>query len=97
FPFDALRYADADLLVLPLHRSTEFPAALILIADAGAFGEDLQPWEELSASLQDFEERQRRIVEVEARCSELKRRTEESESLHTLGLAANRTLNKDEV
>lgn len=97
FPFDASRYPSADLLILPLHRSTEFPAAGVLIADAGAFGEDLQPWEDISEALQDFERRQRRIAEVESRCTDLKRRTEESESLHTLGLAANRTLNKDEV
>jgi signal transduction histidine kinase len=97
FPFDASQFPDADLLLLPLHRSSDAEAVGLFIAAAGSFGEDLQPWEEVAEALQDVEERHRRVVATEVRCAELKRRMEESESLHTLGLAANRTLNKDEV
>ncbi|HET8655717.1 MAG TPA: GAF domain-containing sensor histidine kinase, partial [Longimicrobiaceae bacterium] len=69
----------------------------LLIADTGAFGEDLQPWDSLTAAVEDFEDRCWRLADAEARCAELQRRVEESEALHTLGLAANRTLDMDEV
>lgn len=97
FPFDAARFSNADLLVLPLHRTTQREASCLLISSAGAFGEDLQPWMDIAEALQDFESRHRRVARAEAECADLRRRAEESESLHTLGLAVNRTLNKDEV
>lgn len=97
FPFDSEHFANADLLILPLHRTTPREASCLLISPAGAFGEDLQPWMEVAEALQDFEDRHVRIAHAESECAELRRRVEESESLHTLGLAVNRTLNKEEV
>ncbi|HET7321301.1 MAG TPA: GAF domain-containing sensor histidine kinase, partial [Longimicrobiaceae bacterium] len=62
-----------------------------------AFGEDLQPWGYLASAVQDFEARHQRLMDAEGRCEELQRRVEETEALHTLGLAANRTLHQGEV
>jgi signal transduction histidine kinase len=97
FPFDASRFPASDMLLLPVHHDGEKVAVCVLVAESGAFGEDVQPWVTLSASITDAEARCRHLSELEERCEELRRRVEESEALHTLGLAVNRTLNKDEV
>ncbi|CAN5799577.1 hypothetical protein BH23GEM6_BH23GEM6_02620 [soil metagenome] len=51
----------------------------------------------MSEAIAEAEERCRRLQEVEETCEDLRRRVEESEALHSLGLAVNRTLNNDEV
>lgn len=97
FPFDASRFPDSHMLLLPVHRGDEKVGLCVLIAGAGSFGEDLQPWLPLASAIAEAEERYRRLAEMESTCDELRRRVEESEALHSLGLAVNRTLNKDEV
>jgi|GEM_PF-910185 len=97
FPFDASRFPDSHMLLLPIHGREEKVGLCILVADADTFGEDLQPWVPLSDAIAEAEERCRRLQEVEESCEDLRRRVEESEALHSLGLAVNRTLNKDEV
>lgn len=97
FPFDASRFPSSDMLLLPIHQEDEKVAVCVLVAESGAFGEDLQPWVTLSDAITHAEERCRHLGGLEERCEELRRRVEESEALHTLGLAVNRTLNKDEV
>jgi signal transduction histidine kinase len=97
FPFDASRFADSHMLLLPVHRKDEKVGICVLIAEAGSFGEDLQRWGPLATAIAEAEERCSRFSEMETTCDELRRRVEESEALHSLGLAVNRTLNKDEV
>jgi signal transduction histidine kinase len=97
YPFDANLFPTAEALILPLRRGEERTGASLLIADAGAFGEDLQPWEQLARAIERAEARHARISTAEQRCAELQRRVEETEALHTLGLSANRTLDVTEV
>lgn len=97
FPFDATRFPTAEALILPLRRADERRGACILIADIGAFGEELTPWEQLTGALEVCEARHERLSLAELRCAELQRRVEETEALHTLGLSANRTLDVTEV
>jgi signal transduction histidine kinase len=97
FPFDASNFPDSHMLLLPVQAAEEKVGLCVLIAEANAFGEDLQPWLTVAAAVADVEERWLRVAEMEATCDELRRRVEESEALHSLGLAVNRTLNKDEV
>ncbi|HET7274555.1 MAG TPA: GAF domain-containing protein, partial [Longimicrobiaceae bacterium] len=96
-PLDAVRYPNTEMLLLPLRRHERHAATAILIADNGAFGQDLEPWDQLARALERFEERYRRMSKAEEECEQLRRRVEENEALHTLGLAANRTLNPEEV
>jgi signal transduction histidine kinase len=97
FPFDASRFTDSHMLLLPVHRNEEKVGICVLIAEAGSFGEDLGRWAPLATAIAEAEERCGRFAEMETTCDELRRRVEESEALHSLGLAVNRTLNKDEV
>jgi signal transduction histidine kinase len=97
FPFDASRFSDSHMLLLPVHREDEKVGICVLIAEAGSFGEDLQQWSPLLTAIAEAEERCGRFAELHSTCDELRRRVEESEALHSLGLAVNRTLNKDEV
>lgn len=96
-PKDAVNFPDAEMLLLPLRRRQSDAVTAVLIADQGAFGQDLQPWERLAQAFERFEERHLRMDRAEKECEELRQRVEESEALHTLGLAANRTLDPDEV
>jgi signal transduction histidine kinase len=97
FPFDATRFPGAEMLVLPVRRGGERRAVCVFVADEDSFGEDLQPWSRVARAIEHFEARHERVAEAEARCAELQQRVEESEALHTLGLAANRTLDMKEV
>jgi signal transduction histidine kinase len=97
FPFDATRFPGAELLVLPVRRGGERRAVCVFVADADSFGEDLQPWSRVARAIEHFEAQHERVATAEARCAELQQRVEESEALHTLGLAANRTLDMGEV
>jgi signal transduction histidine kinase len=97
FPFDATRFPGAEILVLPVRRGAERRAVCVFVADEESFGEDLQPWSQVARAIEHFEAHHERVAEAEARCAELQQRVEESEALHTLGLAANRTLDMKEV
>lgn len=97
FPFDATHFPGAEFLVLPVRRGEERRAVCVFVADADSFGEDLQPWSRVARAIEHVEARCERVAAAEARCAELQQRVEESEALHTLGLAANRTLDMNEV
>jgi signal transduction histidine kinase len=96
FPRDAVRHPDSEMLLLPLRRSEEASIAL-LIAPSGTFGDNLEPWSVIAGVLEHHEEIGGRLARAESECGELRRRVEEIEALQTLGLAANRTLDPDEV
>ena len=69
---------------------------VVLLGAPGALGEP-EPWERVRLALHAVAQRERERTEVEAERETLLRRAEESEALHILGLAANRTLDPDEV
>jgi signal transduction histidine kinase len=69
---------------------------LVLEAQAGGFGAD-PAWSEVAEAFSGAVVRHRRFRQVETERDTLRQRAEESEALHVLGLAANRTLDPDEV
>lgn len=95
-PQEAVEYPASEVLLLPL-RDAAGDETLVVIFEEGALGEDVTVWEELARGIERIRERGRRLAESERERQELRRRAEESEALHTLGLAANRTLDQDEV
>jgi len=70
--------------------------ALALLGPAGAFA-DADAWARLARAFGEVVERERRFRQVVEERDLLRQRAEESEALHVLGLAANRTLDPDEV
>ena len=88
------RARGGDLLVLPL-EGTE--AALALQADEGSFGEGPDPWLRLPRAIARLATRERELREIRTERNALRQRAEESEALHVVGLAANRSLDPDEV
>ncbi|HEX2188765.1 MAG TPA: GAF domain-containing sensor histidine kinase, partial [Longimicrobiaceae bacterium] len=83
-----------DALFLPLGGE----GVLALAADPGAFGAQPEAgWERVAGALRRVAERDRRLRQAEAERDTLRLRAEQSEALHVLGLAANRTLDPDEV
>ncbi len=97
FPTDASNFPDADVLLLPYRRADELGATAVLIADTGAFGEEPEPWHRLADALCRAERREHTLAQLRTECDHLRQRAEESEALHTLGLATNRSLDLDEV
>jgi signal transduction histidine kinase len=95
-PREAVDYPDSEVLLLPLRGDGE-AETIVLIFEEGALGEEVSVWEELGVGIERIRERALRLAASERERQELRRRAEESEALHTLGLAANRTLNQDEV
>jgi signal transduction histidine kinase len=96
FPDDAARHPGACALLLPLRNgSAETRGAVVLI------GPEVQPgapeWMRVAAALAHIGEQAERVRALEQEREMLRRRAEESEALHVLGLAANRTLDPDEV
>jgi len=85
--------AGAEALVLPL---ADADGALVLVAPAGTFAEPAR-WEALGAAFARVAARHGAYLQVEDERDTLRQRAEESEALHVLGLAANRTLDPDEV
>ncbi|HEY7768003.1 GAF domain-containing sensor histidine kinase [Longimicrobium sp.] len=83
----------SDSLVLALGGGL---GGLVLLGSPDAFGET-EPWERVRTALHAVALRDRERTQVEAERETLLRRAEESEALHILGLAANRTLDPDEV
>ena len=70
--------------------------ALVLLAAPGAFAE-LEAWLGVALAFGAVAARDRRLAQVVEERDMLRQRAEESEALHVLGLAANRTLDPDEV
>ncbi|HEX8393312.1 MAG TPA: ATP-binding protein [Longimicrobium sp.] len=99
FPDDAAEHPGASALLLPLHgpgaAEGDAPAAVVMMG-ACHFGVDA-PWRELAQALADVGARAARIRALQEEGETFRRRAEESEALHVLGLAANRTLDPDEV
>jgi K+-sensing histidine kinase KdpD len=87
------RFPGAEILVLPLAKPE---GALLLAAPAGAF-EDPDAWAPLAETLATVRARHTQLMEAREECSRLRERAEETEALDVLGLAANRTLDPDEV
>jgi signal transduction histidine kinase len=96
FPDDAAQHPGAHALLLPLHNgSGDGHGAVVLIG--GAEGADAEGWTQVAAALRHVGEQAERVRALEQERDTLRRRAEESEALHVLGLAANRTLDTDEV
>lgn len=95
--------AAVDVLTIPAART-----GALVVASAAAVAVEPRRWERTAAALATLSERDRaggedataaseRISALEAERHDLRRRVEEGEALHTLGLAANRSLDPDEV
>lgn len=96
FPTDAATFPDTDVLLVP-YRVGDGSVTAVLVGDAGMFGEDAEPWRRLADALARAERRERSLHQLRAECELLRQRAEESEAMHTLGLATNRSLDVDEV
>ncbi len=97
FPALAERLPESEGLFLPLRDGGRLSSAVILVAAGGSFPDDPGAWEALSRSLERCESVHRRLAVAEEGRAQACRRAEESETLHMLGLAANRTLDPEEV
>jgi signal transduction histidine kinase len=101
FPEDAADHPGHSALVLPLSDDGGGPGpaggAVLLIAPARAFHADGAAWRPLALALGRVAARTGRAAALEEERETYRRRAEESEALHVLGLAANRTLDPDEV
>ena len=100
FPEDAADHPGDSALVLPLSENGSGPGpagAVLLIAPPRAFPADGAAWQPLATALGRVAAQIGRAAAVEEERETYRRRAEESEALHVLGLAANRTLDPDEV
>ena len=96
-PEIAAAHPGADILLLPAGERGRSAGSLVLAAPAGAFGDDPAEWRVLGATLADVAARHRVLREAQDECESLRQRAEETEALDVLGLAANRTLDPEEV
>jgi signal transduction histidine kinase len=94
-PTAGARYPGAEALLLPLGDT--HAGALLLVAGAGAFGEDLGAWDEAAAALGQAALRERLLREAREERESYRKRAQEMEALDVLGLAANQTLDPQEV
>ncbi|HEX8359916.1 MAG TPA: GAF domain-containing sensor histidine kinase [Longimicrobium sp.] len=90
------RFPGAELLMLPLGRSATGAGALLLAAPAGTLGEPAA-WAPVAEGLAHVHARHAQLRDARDECDRLRKRAEEIEALDVLGLAANRTLDPDEV
>jgi signal transduction histidine kinase len=95
FPEDAAEYPGASALLLPLGGEGPDAEALVLV-HALPPG-DPAAWRGVAAALIDVRERSARHIALEEERDTYRRRAEEGEALHVMGLAANRTLDRDVV
>jgi signal transduction histidine kinase len=84
---------DGVAMIAPLGGDA---GVLVLVGPAGAFT-DVRSWEGFARAFAEVVQRDRRFRQVVEERDLLRQRAEESEALHVLGLAANRTLDPDEV
>jgi signal transduction histidine kinase len=84
---------DGEAMIAPLGGDA---GVLVLTGAAGAFA-DARAWEGFARAFAQVVERDQRFRQVVEERDLLRQRAEESEALHVLGLAANRTLDPDEV
>ncbi|HEV7586568.1 MAG TPA: GAF domain-containing sensor histidine kinase [Longimicrobium sp.] len=85
--------SDGEALIAPLGGDA---GVLVLTGPVGAFA-DVPAWEGFARAFAQVVELDRRFRQVVEERDLLRQRAEESEALHVLGLAANRTLDPDEV
>lgn len=97
FSVDSEQFPECEMLLLPFNASENSGGVAVLLANTGAFGEDLQPWMGVATALERVIQQHRQQSHVQQECSTLRQRIEEAEALHTLGLAVNRTLDPEEV
>ncbi|HET7232218.1 MAG TPA: GAF domain-containing sensor histidine kinase [Longimicrobium sp.] len=83
----------AEALALPL---ADDDGALVLAGTEGTFA-DPAAWQAVGQAFARVAAQHRAYAQVEEERDLLRQRAEESEALHVLGLAANRTLDPDEV
>jgi signal transduction histidine kinase len=88
---------EGGVLVLPVGDPPGGEGTLALRTDPGAVNGDPAGWQGLARAMARVAERDRHLRQVEEERDTLRQRAEESEALHVLGLAANRTLDPDEV
>ncbi|HEX8316983.1 GAF domain-containing sensor histidine kinase [Longimicrobium sp.] len=96
-PVLAARFPDAELLLLPVSAGQEGRGGVLLVAREGALGDDPSSWAVVGAALARTAARAEVLLSTQRECSRLRTRAEEIEALDVLGLAANRTLDPDEV
>jgi signal transduction histidine kinase len=96
FPDDDAQHPGAHALLLPLHNG-DGPGRGAVVLIGGEEGTDVEGWKHVAAALLHVGEQAERVRALEQERDTLRRRAEESEALHVLGLAANRTLDTDEV
>lgn len=94
-PTAGARFPGAEALLLPLGDPRA--GALLLIADGGAFGEPLDPWRDPASALAQVAVRERMLDEARRERESYRKRAQEMEALDVLGLAANQTLDPQEV
>jgi len=96
FPDDAARHPGASALLLPLRNGAGTARGGVVLIGARREA-DPEAWRGVAAALAQVGETAERVRELESERDTLRRRAEQSEALHVLGLAANRTLDPDEV
>lgn len=97
FHADSTRHPGAEVLFLPLREGERHRGTCLLIGEEGfssALGVDP---EALVEALYLCDVRSERAAEEAEKRKDLQRRVEQTEALHTLGLAVNRTLHPKEV
>lgn len=87
--------APGETLVLPLPQLEG--ETLLLEIEEGWDEADSGEWRRVAAAFASVVERERSLENARTEQLALRQRAEESEALHVLGLAANRTLDPDEV
>ncbi|HEX6042183.1 GAF domain-containing sensor histidine kinase, partial [Longimicrobium sp.] len=99
FPEDAAEHPGGHALLLPLRNGSAHGAGAVVLIGEGRAAEAArtEEWEHVAAALLHVGRTAERVAALEGERDTLRRRAEESEALHVLGLAANRTLDPDEV
>ncbi|MBW3569897.1 MAG: GAF domain-containing protein [Gemmatimonadetes bacterium] len=97
FPDDAARHPGASALLIPLRNGSARPGSAVVLIGAQELPAGAAEWMRVAAALARIGEQAERVRALEEERDTLRRRAEESEALHVLGLTANRTLDPDEV
>ena len=96
-PVLAALFPAAELLLLPVAAGGDAHGGVLLVAREGALGDDPAAWAVVGAALARTAARAEVLLSAQRECTRLRTRAEEIEALDVLGLAANRTLDPDEV
>ena len=96
-PALASRFPGAELLLLPASAGEYARGGVLLVAAPAVLGDDPAAWTLVGTALARTAERHDMLQSTRRECDRLRGRAEEIEALDVLGLAANRTLDPDEV